>query len=130
MGILNVTPDSFAESAFFLDPGQAIEAGLQMADDGADLIDVGGESTRPGAEPVAAAQELERILPVVRGLTARLRVPISIDTSKSEVADEAVRAGAAMINDVPGGFFTKCAAIARSAAVPVALSSAPSQPGM
>jgi dihydropteroate synthase len=102
MGILNVTPDSFSESAPLLDPRQAIEAGLQMAADGADLIDIGGESTRPGAEPVAAAQELKRILPVVQGLADRLRLPISIDTSKSEVADEAVRAGAAMINDVTG----------------------------
>jgi dihydropteroate synthase len=102
MGILNVTPDSFAESTPLLDPGQAIEVGLQMAADGADLIDIGGESTRPGAEPVDAAREVERILPVVQGLAGRLGVPISIDTSKSEVADEAVRAGATMINDVTG----------------------------
>jgi dihydropteroate synthase len=102
MGILNVTPDSFAESSPRLDPEDAIAAGLQMAADGADLIDIGGESTRPGAEPVAAGEELDRVLPVVQGLAGRLRLPVSIDTSKSEVADKAIRAGAAMINDVTG----------------------------
>jgi dihydropteroate synthase len=102
MGILNVTPDSFAESEPLLDPGQAIEAALKIEADGADLVDIGGESTRPGAEPVAAARELERILPVVQGLAGRLRIPISIDTSKSEVAHEAIHAGAAIINDVTG----------------------------
>ena len=85
MGILNVTPDSFADGgAADLDAGRAVEAGLRMEADGADLIDIGGESTRPGAEPVAADEELARVVPVLAGLAGRLRVPISIDTYKAE----------------------------------------------
>lgn len=102
MGILNVTPDSFADVARMTHAATAIAAALQMEDDGADLIDIGGESTRPGAEPVAAKDELARILPVLDGLAGRLRVPLSVDTSKADVADAAVRAGAAIVNDVSG----------------------------
>lgn len=102
MGILNVTPDSFAESTSTLDPARAIDTALRMEADGADLVDIGGESTRPGADPVPAADELARIMPVLDGLRGKLRIPISVDTYKAAVAREAVQAGAALINDVSG----------------------------
>jgi dihydropteroate synthase len=102
MAILNVTPDSFADAVHLADPASAIDAGLRLEADGADLIDVGGESTRPGADPVPAAEELARVLPVVAGLSARLRIPIAVDTYKGEVARAAVEAGAAMVNDISG----------------------------
>jgi len=102
MGILNVTPDSFAESTPTLDPAASIEAALRMEAEGADIVDVGGESTRPGADPVSADEELARILPVFHGLAGRLRVPISVDTYKSAVARAAIDAGAAIVNDVSG----------------------------
>jgi dihydropteroate synthase len=100
MGIVNVTPDSFSDGAQFLDPRAAIEHALKLADEGADIIDVGGESTRPGAAPVSAAEELRRVLPVLEGLAGRLRVPVSIDTMKPAVAREALAAGASFVNDV------------------------------
>lgn len=102
MGILNVTPDSFAESTSKLDPAVAIDAALRMEADGADLIDVGGESTRPGSDSVSTQEERARILPVLNGLSGRLRVPISIDTYKVDVARAAIDAGASMVNDVSG----------------------------
>ena len=100
MGILNITPDSFSDGGEFLRPQAAIRRGIELADDGADLIDIGGESTRPGAAAVSAREELRRTIPVVEGLASALRVPLSIDTSKAEVADRAIRAGACMVNDV------------------------------
>ncbi len=107
MGILNVTPDSFAEAAPLADEGgvdvaRAVERALQMEAAGADLIDVGGESTRPGAEPVSAADEQARVVPVVAALAGRLRVPISVDTTKADVARRAVAAGAGRVNDISG----------------------------
>jgi len=103
MGVLNVTPDSFSDGGRYLAPELAIAHGLELARQGADWIDVGGESTRPGAHAVAAADELDRVLPVIRGLRRKLRsVPISIDTTKAEVAEQALRAGASVINDVSG----------------------------
>ncbi len=102
MGILNVTPDSFAESPHIRDAAAAIDAALRMEEAGADLIDVGGESTRPGAAPVAVDEELRRVMPVVEPLARRLRVPMSIDTYKARVAADAVAAGAALVNDVRG----------------------------
>jgi len=102
MGILNVTPDSFAETSSRLDPAVVIDAALRMEADGADLIDVGGESTRPGSEPVSAHDELARILPVLRGLAGRLRIPVSVDTYKADVARAALDAGAAIVNDISG----------------------------
>lgn len=102
MGILNVTPDSFADGGTHLDPDAALEAGARMAAEGADIIDVGGESTRPGAEPVGEVEELRRVLPVVERLAARVTVPISIDTYKARVAREAIAAGATIVNDVSG----------------------------
>jgi dihydropteroate synthase len=102
MGILNITPDSFADVRSLLDPAQALAAALEMQADGADVIDVGGESTRPGADPVSADEELSRVLPVIDSLREHLRVPISIDTAKADVARAAVAAGAVMVNDVSG----------------------------
>jgi dihydropteroate synthase len=102
MGILNVTPDSFAESTSRLDPAVAIDVALRMEAEGADIIDVGGESTRPGAAPVSAEEEAARVLPVIRGLAGRLRVPLSIDTYKASVARAALEAGALIVNDISG----------------------------
>ena len=100
MGIVNVTPDSFADGGRYLDPARAAGQALALEDAGADLLDIGGESTRPGAGRVPATEELGRILPVLERLAGRVRAPISIDTSKAEVARAAVAQGAALINDV------------------------------
>jgi dihydropteroate synthase len=102
MGILNVTPDSFADGGRHFDLDRAVAAGVRMAADGADIIDVGGESTRPGAEPLPEDEELRRVLPVVERLAAQIDVPVSIDTYKATVARQAVSRGAAIINDVSG----------------------------
>lgn len=102
MGILNVTPDSFADGGRYLDPDRAVEAALAMAAAGADLIDIGGESTRPGAEPVSADEELARVVPVLDRLAGRLRVPLSIDTTKAVVAEAALARGVAVVNDTSG----------------------------
>ncbi len=100
MGVVNVTPDSFSDGGEFLDPGAAVAHALQLAADGADLLDIGGESTRPGSDPVPLETELERVLPVIRRLRAASDVPISIDTVKAEVAAQAIHAGASFVNDV------------------------------
>ena len=100
MGVLNVTPDSFSDGGRYVETASAVQRGLQMAEEGAAIIDVGGESTRPGAPPVEVREEIERVLPVVEQLAARLAVPVSIDTSKPEVMRAAVAAGARLINDV------------------------------
>jgi dihydropteroate synthase len=102
MGVINVTPDSFSDGGRLLDAATAVDAGVRMADEGADLIDIGGESTRPGAEPLDAAEERRRVLPVIEGLAARVRVPLSIDTYKAATAEAALAAGAALVNDVSG----------------------------
>jgi dihydropteroate synthase len=102
MGVLNVTPDSFSDGGKYEQPGIAIEHALAMELAGADLLDIGGESTRPGSEAPSASQELDRILPVLEGLRGRLKIPISVDTRRSAVAELAVRAGAEIINDVSG----------------------------
>jgi dihydropteroate synthase len=119
MGVLNVTPDSFSDGGEFFESGAAIERGIQIAAEGADIIDVGGESTRPGAEPVPAKEELQRVIPVIEGLhgkidspsrngspartSAATGIPISIDTSKSEVASAALDVGASIVNDITAG---------------------------
>ncbi|KAA0008695.1 MAG: dihydropteroate synthase [Thermoplasmata archaeon] len=100
MGVLNVTPDSFSDGGRYLDPERAVERALEMQAQGADIIDVGGESTRPGSERVGADEELKRVEPVLEEICDKLSVPVSIDTYKSEVAEAAIRAGAAMINDI------------------------------
>jgi len=103
MGVVNVTPDSFSDGGRFLDADRAVEHGLALAASGAAVLDVGGESTRPGAEPVDADEELRRVLPVVRRLAEEAGVPVSIDTSKASVAQAALDVGAAIVNDVAGG---------------------------
>jgi len=100
MGVLNVTPDSFSDGGLFFRRDQAVARGEALAAEGADVLDVGGESTRPFSEPVSAAEEKERILPVIRELVKRVKIPISVDTCKAEVAAAALDAGAAMVNDV------------------------------
>lgn len=100
MGIVNVTPDSFSDGGRFLDPAAAVAHGLALAAQGADLLDIGGESTRPGAEPVDEAEELRRVLPVIQQLAARTAIPLSVDTMKPAVARAALQAGASFINDI------------------------------
>ena len=102
MGVLNVTPDSFSDGGQFLDPRRAVAHALEMQRDGADILDIGAESTRPGSYPVTAAEELRRLLPVLEAVRGRLKIPISIDTQKSAVAEIALGAGAAILNDVSG----------------------------
>lgn len=102
MGVLNVTPDSFSDGGRYLDPARALARGLELAAEGADLVDVGGESTRPGAQRVSAEEELRRIMPVISGLVAH-GVPLSVDTYRAAVAAAALEAGVAVVNDVSGG---------------------------
>ena len=102
MGILNITPDSFSDGGMHFDARTAIDSGLQMVDDGADIIDIGGESTRPGSDPVPLEEELRRTIPVISALSQKVSVPISIDTYKAEVARKALDAGASIVNDISG----------------------------
>jgi len=103
MGVLNVTPDSFSDAGGYFTLEKAVEHGLQMAAEGADIIDIGGESTRPGAERVETEEELRRVIPVIKKLRAQIDSIISIDTSKAEVARAAIAAGASIVNDITGG---------------------------
>jgi dihydropteroate synthase len=103
MGVLNVTPDSFSDGGLFLDPEAAVRRGIEMAAEGADVIDVGGESTRPGSDTVPPAVEADRVVPVIKRLAAEVDVPLSIDTRKPEVARTALDAGAVVVNDISGG---------------------------
>jgi dihydropteroate synthase len=123
LGVVNVTPDSFSDGGLYLDPERAIQRGLEMMRQGADWIDVGGESTRPGSKPIPAEEELRRVLPVIQGLRREARdVPISIDTTKAQVAEQALRAGASILNDVSGlGFDPRLAQVARQHDVPLIL---------
>jgi dihydropteroate synthase len=100
MGVLNVTPDSFSDGSRFFEPEAALDRAMQLAEDGAAIVDIGGESTRPGATPVEATEELRRVIPVVERLAANLDVPVSVDTRKPEVMRQALAAGASMVNDV------------------------------
>ena len=102
MGILNVTPDSFSDGGAFFDRNKAIERALDMARDGADIIDIGGESTRPGASSVSADEEMGRVIPIIEAIAKTASVPVSIDTRKSVVAEAAIKAGAKIVNDVSG----------------------------
>lgn len=102
MGVLNVTPDSFSDGGLYLDPKRAEERAWEMVEEGADIIDIGGESTRPGAEPLPLEEELRRVMPVLEALGSRFPVPISIDTYKAKVAEEALKAGASIVNDISG----------------------------
>lgn len=121
MGILNVTPDSFSDGGEFFDPDKAIEHGLQMAADGAGIIDVGGESTRPGSAPVSAEQQIKRVVPVIKALCEKTAVPVSIDTYKYDVAKAALDAGAAIINDITALSDERAGELAAERQVPVIL---------
>lgn len=121
MGILNVTPDSFSDGGEFFDADRAVERGLQMAEDGAAIIDVGGESTRPGSASVSAAEQIGRVVPVVEALSAKTSVPISVDTYDFEVAKAALDAGAGMINDITALADERIAELAAERQAPVVL---------
>jgi dihydropteroate synthase len=122
MGILNVTPDSFSDGGLYMDPHKAISRGIELASQGADIIDIGGESTRPGSKPLPADEELRRIIPVIEALSAKVEIPISIDTHKSSIAEKAIEAGAEMINDISGLKFDRnMADVAAKYDVPVVL---------
>ncbi len=122
MGVLNVTPDSFSDGGLFLDKEKAVEHGLRMVEEGADMIDIGGESTRPGAKFLDINEELKRVLPVIETLSKRVSIPISIDTYKSEVAQRAIDAGAEIINDISGlNFDPSIAKVAAREDIPIVL---------
>lgn len=122
MGILNITPDSFTDGGLFFSRDSAIEHGLRMVEEGADIIDVGGESTRPGSEPVEYEEEVRRIIPVIDALAKRVKVPISIDTYKADVARRAFDAGASILNDISGlRFDPEMPKIAAHYCIPVVL---------
>jgi dihydropteroate synthase len=128
MGILNVTPDSFSDGGDFICVDSALRRAAQMVDEGAAIIDVGGESTRPGAAPVGIDDELKRVVPVIEAINKRLAVPISVDTSKPEVMREAVAAGAGLINDVRALRAPSALATAADLGVPVCLMHMQGQP--
>jgi len=122
MGVLNITPDSFSDGGLYFERDKAIAHGLKMAEEGADIIDVGGESTRPGSKPLALEEELRRVLPVIEGLSKEVKIPISIDTYKSEVARRAIESGAEIINDISGLHFDPgMAQVAAEADTPLVL---------
>ncbi len=122
MGIINCTPDSFYAGSRRLDAREAIESGIRMVEEGADILDVGGESSRPGSDPVSNEEELSRVLPVIEGLLKSVDVPISIDTYKSSVAKAALELGGHLINDISGfGFDTELGSVAAQYDVPVIL---------
>jgi dihydropteroate synthase len=129
MGIVNVTPDSFSDGGDHATAETAIAHGLRLVEEGADLLDIGGESTRPGATPVSVEEELRRVLPVIEGLAARVAIPLSIDTSKPEVMRAAVAAGAGMINDVHALRGDGALAAASELGVPVVLMHMQGEPG-
>ncbi|MBI3610967.1 MAG: dihydropteroate synthase [Nitrospirae bacterium] len=122
MGILNVTPDSFSDGSLFLKTEDAVRRAERMAEEGADLIDIGGESSRPGSDPVPMEEEIRRVVPVIERLAKRLPIPISIDTTKAEVARRALSAGARIINDISAlRFDPEMAPLAAREGVPVVL---------
>ena len=122
MGVLNVTPDSFTDGGLFFSRDSAVERGLRLVEEGANIIDVGGESTRPGSEPLGYEEEVRRIIPVIDALAKRIRVPISIDTYKADVARRALDAGASIINDISGlRFDPAMAKVAAHYRVPIVL---------
>lgn len=122
MGALNVTPDSFSDGGLFFDRDRAVEQGIAMAREGADIVDIGGESTRPYSERISVQEELDRVIPVIEALRKEVNVPISIDTIKARVAQEALRAGASMVNDVSAlRFDPEMVRVVAEAGVPVIL---------
>src|SRR5450756_1436220 len=100
MGVINVTPDSFSDGGRFDAPERAVEEGIRMAEEGADILDIGGESTRPGSDPVPAEEERRRVIPVIRALAKKIDLPLSVDTMKAAIAREALAEGAEIVNDV------------------------------
>src|SRR6202142_1339445 len=102
MGILNVTPDSFSDGGKYADPDRAFARAIELEEQGADMLDIGAESTRPGSACISAAEEMRRLIPVLKRLKDRLTIPVSVDTYKAEVADRALELGAEIINDPPG----------------------------
>lgn len=121
MGILNVTPDSFSDGGDFFEPDKAVAAGLQMAQQGAAILDVGAESTRPGSRPVPADEQIRRAVPVIEALARRVSIPISIDTKDPKVAEAAVRAGASILNDITALADERMARLAADRQLPVVL---------
>src|SRR6202521_4436666 len=122
MGVLNITPDSFSDGGVYLDSEEAIARALQLERDGADILDIGGESTRPGASSITSEEELRRILPVIQVLRGKLRIPMSVDTRRAEVAEAALAAGAEILNDVSGlRMDPRLGEIARGARAPLIL---------
>jgi len=122
MGVLNITPDSFSDGGLYFDKSVAIKRAIQMVEDGADIIDIGGESTRPGSESITIDKELKRTIPVIEALTREIKVPISIDTYKSEVAMAALDSGASMVNDISGlRFDPKMSEVVSEYKVPVVI---------
>jgi dihydropteroate synthase len=122
MGVLNVTPDSFSDGGLFFDKDKAISHGLRMVEEGADIIDVGGESTRPGSKPIELEEELRRVIPVIESIAKEVDVPISIDTYKSTVAQRATEAGAEIVNDISGlNFDPDLAKVAAKGNIPLIL---------
>jgi dihydropteroate synthase len=122
MGILNITPDSFSDGSIYFDKERAVEHALKLVEDGADIIDIGGESTRPGSEVVTRDEELRRVIAVIETLTKKVRVPVSIDTYKAGVARRAIDAGASMVNDISGLMFDPdMAKVVAAAGVPIIL---------
>jgi dihydropteroate synthase len=131
MGVLNVTPDSFSDGGKYADFETAIARALEIEAEGADILDIGGESTRPGSKPVSAEEEMDRVLPVIESLRGRLRIPLSVDTTKSEVARAAVAAGAEIINDVSGlRFDPAVASVAAETGAALVLMHSRGAPGM
>jgi dihydropteroate synthase len=129
MGVINVTPDSFSDGGRRLDPGAAVAHGLQLEAEGADILDIGGESTRPGAEPVSLDEELRRVVPVIEALVRQVRVPVSIDTRNAEVMRRAADAGARLINDVAAlGHDPDALHVAADTGLPVVLMHAKGDP--
>ncbi len=129
MGVLNITPDSFSDGGRFLEKPRAVEQGLRLAEEGADILDIGGESTRPGSRPLPEEEEIRRAVPVIAELSAKISIPISIDTRKASVAQRALEAGAEMINDVSAlRYDEELAGVVARWKVPVALMHMRGQP--
>ncbi|GBE05694.1 MAG TPA: dihydropteroate synthase [Nitrospirae bacterium] len=130
MGILNATPDSFSDDGIYSDRKRAVARALEMRDEGADIIDIGGESTRPGAKKVSVKEEIRRVVPVIEELAEKIKIPISVDTYKSAVARAAISAGASMINDISGlRFDPKMPKVAADSGVPVVIMHIKGTPG-
>ncbi|MFA5352985.1 MAG: dihydropteroate synthase [Thermodesulfovibrionales bacterium] len=120
MAVLNVTPDSFSDGGLFFDKSRAVEQAHRLVEEGADILDIGGESTRPGSDPVSSEEELRRTIPVIEAIAGEIPVPISIDTYKADVAERALEAGAAMVNDISGlRFDPEMAGVVARYAVPL-----------